>query len=150
MAETTGIQCGWCEDALEGGELESPTSVGDEIVCDDCYNDWFDENSFDCAWCCEQVPDEDESDIFLLFADDIAVRASDEPVARPGVYLVLKRPCCTQSLIGHPTLWGDAVSRIDDLPKGVPYNNYPAAFLCKTCAQQYSAAYRIPEEANHG
>lgn len=108
---------------LTGDELESPHTVGTDIFCNECYDNWFSENSFECPLCLEREVHDEESEYFIVFDPDVDV---------PGIYKVVSYPFYSQPLIGEGMLYKHAVSRVGFAPVG-PSDNSPCAFICKDC-----------------
>ena len=113
------VNCSQCLKALEGEEeIESPHKVYDETVCDECYDDWFSEESSECPVCCDYFLEEDLSEYFIVF---------DSEVAEPGIYKPISFPYYSQPMIGHGNMDRRAISRLGFIPTGVERNFYPCA-----------------------
>ena len=116
--------CPWCGNTYTPEEQANPDYVDDEPLCDECYAEWFWENSFTCPLCGEEQLDDEESDCFVLF---------DKRYGEPGFYKALSFPFYSQPLIGKPTMWPWAVGRFGFVPDGAQDDGCPAAFICQDC-----------------
>lgn len=119
------MKCSYNGCELTNEEMESPNKVDEDIFCDECYDSWFSENSFECPLCQERNLRDEESDYFILF---------DAEIGEPGVYKVLSYPFCSQPLLGTPMLYDSSVSRIGFVPQNTYLEfEYSCAFVCKDC-----------------
>lgn len=99
-----GATCVRCQTTLEDWQAEAPHHDPDgDVLCDDCY---YDEYTFDCLRCGEEVPIEREMDIgtVLLLGDEWA--NGDLP---SGAYRVLAHPAYMQPMIGATELFPHAL-----------------------------------------
>ena len=122
---TNQLICSQCEEELKGeGEIESPHEVDDETVCDECYDDWFAEESSECPVCCDYFLDDELSEYFIVF---------DPEIAEPGIYKPKEFPYYSQPMIGRGTMYRPSISRIGFIPVGVERECYPCANICVFC-----------------
>lgn len=115
-----------CE--LTNEEMESPHTVGSDIFCDECYDNWFSENSFDCPLCCECQVNDQQSEYFILF---------DPDVGEPGIYKILSYPFYSQGLLGEGMFYDHAIARFGFVPHKFRVDRvFSAAFICKECMSE--------------
>ena len=125
---TIPLLCANCEEEIKGEEeIESPHKVYDETVCDECYDEWFAEESSECPVCCEHFLDEDLSEHFIVF---------DSEVAEPGIYKPTEFPYYGQPMIGRGHMYRNAITRIGFIPAGVERDCYPCAYICAGCLER--------------
>lgn len=118
-------RCQRCNDALAGEELEAPTDIDGEIVCDDCYDEWFLDHSFKCPLCDERQVEDQKSDHFVLF---------DGYYGTPGLYKALCFPFYREPMVGYGELFADDIDRVGPVPGLAQNDGFPCAFVCKACA----------------
>lgn len=125
------MECKYCGGLLDDEERGSPRLDSDgDIMCDDCYDEHY--RSI-CPMCGDYYElESEESDIFLLFDEDIGVD--------PGIYRPTSYPFYSQPLIGSPHVYDGAVELIGGIDAVDSWIRdeilTPATFVCKTCEEK--------------
>lgn len=122
--------CERCRQPMTGAEeVEAPYHVDGETWCDDCYDEWFSENSTECPLCCNWHLDEDLSEYFLLFEAEEGLATGFYKWTNDSIYT---EPPRGRSPYGR--VW---VRRVGFLPHEAQWESFdPCVAICLECIEQ--------------
>lgn len=116
--------CEWCHDVLEGEEIEAPFDYDGETICEDCWDNYYFENSVECPICCNHYLEDDLSEYFVVFDPEVAV---------PGIYKPLRLPFYVEEMLGGGWMMEENISRVGFVPRGAEQGVCPCAHICERC-----------------
>ena len=132
MTTAVATECGYCGNALEGEELESPYTDGEDVMCDECYHDHYE---FTCCLC-ENYGHVDDQHKLLVVCEELKNGDSGDPIKR-GLYRIVNLPYWGSNYLDS-WLFGRSLEHLGDAPDDVD-DVYPCGHLCKECQEKVMA-----------
>lgn len=144
--ETKEMICCYCDNELEGEELESPyTNKEGEPICDDCHYEYFREVCPICEDSYDKPTTPEET--FFVVSKEAGEEYNELSGITPGIYSVLEYPFFFGDIVtGFNGLYGDSIKLIKELDinsmlrKLCPgkMESVNADMICPDCASKYS------------
>lgn len=118
------------------GDPFADTVDDDVTYCEACDDYFPDDDTFDCAVCCERSHRHGVGSYFVVVDSETNVST--------GLYKVTHCPFYMSSMLGGGWIDEHAVERVGPVPDRTDTNGYPCAWVCDACRDALTKEHASP------